>query len=672
MGVATDITEKRMLLKEQQRSLSALKATLESTADAILVVDMDYYPVLYNEKFALMMQSVGFENIDTGQMRLAEFAKVTTDPDGFLSRVREIMESGETRAFDSFELQDGRVFERYTQVQLINDEVAGRVWSFRDITHTVKATRALRESEKLYRTILEDNLFPILRVVEGRILSSNRAFSNMTGRSFEELRNSRLHEVLHPGDLAEFMKAETEVMEQQVEARSLTCRVVHKDGSTYHFLASLKAYHDLDDNAVELIVTAADISQLKQIENQLVESEARYRSLVDASPAGILATDVNGVLTYVSNQMKRVMGLDDVSELVGKNILELAVAEEIDRARRDIHRSLSTHEPVFGRYTVQVEDRNKRFVELGARRFDDSTGNPLGLIIVTRDITEQVNAEDELRKSEIKYRTLFESTFDGFVMLDHRGNMIDANPSALNLLGCKDLDQLKALNFNQFFDERDYQSAISPIIRKETNRSKTVRLEGSNMQNEPVYAEIAFSSFGQEGSEMIACAVRDVAERVVLEVKENELRQQEIEVETLNRELTANALYASQKNKLLSDIRDDIDAANSVADSPVKTMLQKVRRKINSNLNDHDDLLAFRLQFEKVHPNFFNKLLGLCPRLTDHELKYCAYIRLNMSTQDICNLLYVEKKSVEMSKYRIKKKLGLDRSQRLGEFLHSI
>ena len=83
-------------------------------------------------------------------------------------------------------------------------------------------------------------------------------------------------------------------------------------------------------------------------------------------------------------------------------------------------------------------------------------------------------------------------------------------------------------------------------------------------------------------------------------------------------------------------------------------------------------MLAFKIQFEKIHPNFFKRLADDFPKLTDHDLKYCAYIRLNMSTQDISNLLYIEKKSVEMSKYRIKKKLGLSKDQRLSEFLRNI
>ncbi len=101
-------------------------------------------------------------------------------------------------------------------------------------------------------------------------------------------------------------------------------------------------------------------------------------------------------------------------------------------------------------------------------------------------------------------------------------------------------------------------------------------------------------------------------------------------------------------------------------------VLQRAGRKIESNLNEQEDMMAFKIQFEKIHPNFFKKLTAQCPKLTSHDLKYCAYIRLNMTTQDIANLLYVEKKSVEMSKYRIKKKLGLEKGERLSEFLHTI
>ena len=672
VGIATDITEKRNAIKEQERFLSLLTATLESTADALLVVDNSYNAVLFNTKFESLMESTGGTLPVDGQVRLNEFAQFTRDPEAFLERVHELMDSNDAEATDIIELKDGRILERYSQAQLINGEKAGRVWSFRNVTERVRTDRALKASEQLYRTILDDNHFPIFRMVEGRVNRANKAFADLAGLEEANIQGLGIHEFIHAEDLALFLDAQAEVLRTKDKARSLTCRVVTRDGQTRFILASMKGFFSIDDKPLELVVTAADITQMKQFEKALKESEERYRSLLEASPDGIIMTDVNGYVNFASNQMIEMLGLQDFDRFVGRHMLEFSIPEERERAERDLKQAMNSVEPIFGRFTVQLDNGKKMVVELGARRIDNSTGQPIGLMLVTRDVTRHIKASRELRESELKYRTLFESTFDGFLIIDQKENLVDGNPSALELLACRDIDGLSSVRLSDIFDKDEYRDLIRPILNGSSDRSRTKRMTGHNLRREPIYVELSFSAMLVEEKTMIACAIRDVAEKVVLEVRENELRQQEIEVEALNRELTASALYASQKNKLLSDIREDIESVSSISDDPIKTILQKVKRKINSNLSDQDDLLAFRLQFEKVHPNFFNRLLAECPKLTDHELKYCAYIRLNMTTQDICNLLYVEKKSVEMSKYRIKKKLKLNRSQRLSEYLHSL
>ena len=82
--------------------------------------------------------------------------------------------------------------------------------------------------------------------------------------------------------------------------------------------------------------------------------------------------------------------------------------------------------------------------------------------------------------------------------------------------------------------------------------------------------------------------------------------------------------------------------------------------------------LNFKLYFERVHPDFFDNLTTICPKLSTNELKHCAYIKMNMSQTEVAEMLFVERKTVEVSRYRIKKKLGLDKGTNLIEFIRGV
>lgn len=130
-----DITERRSAQREASRSFSLLRATLESTADGILVVDLDGKILSFNQKMADMWQ-IPAEIFASGddQRAIGAALEKLVHPDDFMSKVMELYRHPEEASYDVLELKDGRIFERYSQPQRIDDVAVGRVWSFRDVT----------------------------------------------------------------------------------------------------------------------------------------------------------------------------------------------------------------------------------------------------------------------------------------------------------------------------------------------------------------------------------------------------------------------------------------------------------------------------------------------------------------------------------------------------------
>jgi len=140
VSTGKDTTERMRAEKELEKSFSLLRATLESTADGILVVDNEGKIVSFNQKFVKMWhipKSI-VESGDDNQV-LAFVLEQLKNPEGFLTKVRELYAQPDAESYNILEFKDERIFERYSQPQRVGGKNLGRVWSFRDITQRKRA-----------------------------------------------------------------------------------------------------------------------------------------------------------------------------------------------------------------------------------------------------------------------------------------------------------------------------------------------------------------------------------------------------------------------------------------------------------------------------------------------------------------------------------------------------
>ncbi|HHS12309.1 MAG TPA: response regulator [bacterium] len=153
VGSLQDITERKEAEGKLRQSLSLLNATLESTADGILVVDLNGKAVSFNRKF-LKMWRIPHSVADTRDDKtlLAHIQNQLEQPEVFFDKVKRLYSEPESSSRDNITFKDGRIFERYSQPQQLDGQIVGRVWSFRDVTETRKAQEkiiALLEEKEL-------------------------------------------------------------------------------------------------------------------------------------------------------------------------------------------------------------------------------------------------------------------------------------------------------------------------------------------------------------------------------------------------------------------------------------------------------------------------------------------------------------------------------------------
>jgi DNA-binding CsgD family transcriptional regulator len=162
--------------------------------------------------------------------------------------------------------------------------------------------------------------------------------------------------------------------------------------------------------------------------------------------------------------------------------------------------------------------------------------------------------------------------------------------------------------------------------------------------------------------------------------KEIEKREQQIialqkeklesELTVKSKELAESTMTIIKKNEILVTIKEEvINQKNALGSQYPNKYYDKLIRLLDENLSSEDDWAIFQTNFDRIHENFFRNLHITYPELTSNDLRFCAYLRLNLSSKDIAHLMNISLKGVEVGRYRIRKKIGLLSTKSLTEFM---
>ncbi len=376
-----------------------------------------------------------------------------------------------------------------------------------DMTELKRSHDALKESEERYRRIVEtsgEGIWSMDR--QSRTTFVNQRIADMLGYSIDQMLCREVDSFLYPEDLGDH---ESKMRMRRVGRDEFyERRLRRKDGKTVWTSVSATALQDAEGNFAGSFAMFTDITERKNMEDALRESQEQLQAIFQASPAAIFLVNPEGRITF-ANQRMSILFSRRTEEIVGAPYVELVHPAErtIGYAKmKSLMAGEIDHVSLERRY---VDANGREFPgHLSGRRLLGPDGKLTGLVGIITDITERKNAEEALRDSEEKFRALSEATFEA-IFLSDEGICIGQNLSAEKLFGYTTEEALGRSGVEWIAPE--YRRIVSDNMlsgNEEPYEAVALRKDGTTFP-----CEIQGKMLTYKGRLIRVTALRDIAER---------------------------------------------------------------------------------------------------------------------------------------------------------------
>ena len=362
---------------------------------------------------------------------------------------------------NSYRSKDGSILTGLASGHIIN--ISGRDYLIAmtlDITERMQAQKALQESETRYRTLVDNANDIVYKTdIAGHFTFLNPVALRLTGYPEEELIGKHYRKLIHPDRRKEVIKLLVSQLENKVQNEYYEFPIITKDGHEIWLGQNVQLVVE-DGHASGFQAVARDITERKRAQEALLESQSQYRLLSDHMRDALWLMDMNLNTTYRTPSAYKQRGytLTEYLELpFDRNLTPASFALASEVFAEAIPMVLADTTYAFVR-TLELEfsckDGTTIWTESKFSLIRDESGKPLYFLCEAHDITERKQAEDELRQSEEKYRSILENIEDGFYEVDLAGNFTFFNDSMCRILGYPQ-EEMMGINNRQFTDKEN-------------------------------------------------------------------------------------------------------------------------------------------------------------------------------------------------------------------------
>jgi len=263
----------------------------------------------------------------------------------------------------------------------------------------------------------------------------------LRGYEPEEVLKQTPFDAIMPSSLDLAMRTLSEFMElgklehKEDIFRTLQLEIRRKDGTTVWTETKFSFIRDKNQRTLHILGVMRDITERKQMEESLRQSEEKHRNIIETIQEGYFEVDLTGNFTFFNDSMCRILGYPP-EEMMGMNNQQYTDKDHAKRLYKLFAEVYRTGEPAKGSdWQIIRKDGTNKIGEVLVSLQKDSSGNPIGFSGTVRDATERKTMEEALRQNEERYRTILDEMADAYFEVDLAGNYTFVNDACCRHLG---------------------------------------------------------------------------------------------------------------------------------------------------------------------------------------------------------------------------------------------
>jgi len=410
-----------------------------------------------------------------------------------------------------------RVWIAWTNKAFLDDQ--GRIVEIlsigNDFTEHKQMDEALRQSEEKYRTLIENIQDGVFLIQDKKLILVNEAFARIGGYTVEEIQGKDFMKFIAPEDLEMVEDRYFRRQAGEKQPREYEFRILQKDGVTRTVVYMTVGLFNYQGRPAAL-GTVKDITERKQMDEALRQSEEKYRTLIENIQDGVFVIQ-DRKLRFVNEAFAR-MGGCTVEEITGGNFGDFVAPEDLEMvADRYVRMMAGEDVPMEYEFYALQKDRVTRTIVHMTVGLINYQGR-LAALGTVKDITERKQMDEALRQSEEKYRTLVENIQDGvFLIQDKKLKFVN---EAFLKIGGYTADEIVGKEFRDFVAPEDLEMVADRYVRMMAGEDVPMEYEFRGIKKDGITRTVVHMTVGlinYQGKFVALGTVKDITERKQME-----------------------------------------------------------------------------------------------------------------------------------------------------------